>query len=249
MIPRTFHQVWVGPAEIPEDLLRWAWSWRYYHPDWDLVLHTDDPDAHQGPWHEVVLITPGVNNHSLKALRELIDTGCPWQTNAAYLAALSDVVRMEIIAREGGVYLDLDVECFKPIDELLDGVTLFCADECGPCCGNYLFGARKNHPALWTCVRELQTHLAELAEQKALDGLRVSPVVATGPYYLNLQLRKHADLVLFPWPLFNPLWAWFDPEQVEHWPSVSYSNHRYKGTWYSRNKRVPPVVFVAGGAA
>lgn len=241
MIPRTLHQVWVGPREIPEDLVRWAWSWRYYHPDWTLVLWTDDPDAHNGPWHESVRVPALVNSHSLQRLRAVVDTGCPRRTERAYLAALSDVVRLEVVAREGGVYADLDVECFQPIDGLLEGVTLFCADECGPCCGNYLFGASKNHPAMWTCVRELQLHLADLPP-------RTSPVIATGPHYLNTKLRRHDDLVLFPWPLFNPLWAWFDPGRVEHWPSVSYGNHHYKGTWYERRKLRPPAPFVKGGA-
>ncbi len=249
MIPKTLHQVWVGTNEIPDDLVRWSWSWREYHPDWTLCLWTDSPEMHSGPWHEVARVPALVNSHSLATLRTLIDTGCLKKTNSAYLAALSDVIRMEVIAREGGVYADLDVECFQPIDELLDGVDLFCADECGPCCGNYLFGARKNHPALWTCVRELQLHLVELAAKRAKDGLRVSPVAATGPAYLNHQLRKHGEVVLFPWPLFNPLWAWFEPDQVEHWPSVSYGNHHYAGTWYSRRKRVPPTPFVEGSAA
>jgi mannosyltransferase OCH1-like enzyme len=159
-----------------------------------------------------------------------------WVTGRATLAARSDVVRYELVARYGGVYLDTDVECFQNIDEVLRDVRLFVADEWGPSVGNYLFGATANHPALWTAVRELGPHLS--GHKTALNAVQ-----ATGPAYLNSRLRQYRDLVIFPHMLFNPLCAYDDPEQVTHWPPCSLANHHYDGKWYYRVKNEPSVEF------
>ena len=85
---------------------------------------------------------------------------------------------------EGGVYLDTDVNCFKRIDDLLDGVNLFVSDEraiepeWAACPGNYMFGAEKGSPAMWTVVRELTGNLRKLKGQE-------NPVLTTGPRYLQ----------------------------------------------------------------
>ena len=37
------------------------------------------------------------------------------------LARKSDLLRLQVLYNHGGVYLDTDMECIKPIDELLNG--------------------------------------------------------------------------------------------------------------------------------
>ena len=41
---------------------------------------------------------------------------------ARNLAERADVLRYEILRRHGGVYVDVDVECLRPLDDLLTGV-------------------------------------------------------------------------------------------------------------------------------
>ena len=234
MIPKVFHWVWIGDEALPEKDLAWMGSWLRYHAGWNGVVWAEYPEkvwpvVASWPRWSVQPLPPLVNQKFYDEIER-------WVTGRAVLASRSDIVRYEVIARHGGIYLDTDVECFAPIEGVLENVRLFVADEWGPASGNYLFGGVPNHPALWTTVRELGPHLN--AHEEGLNAC-----VATGPPYLNSRLQGHPDCVVFPHMLFNPLCAFDDPEQVTSWPAVSLANHHYDGKWYERTKNVPPIEF------
>lgn len=230
MIPKQFHWVWIGPDPLPDRDREWMQSWRDRHLHWQCLIWAEHPERVEIDGFEIRPLPPLINSRAYRDIEK-------WVTGKAVLAARSDIARYEIIAREGGVYLDTDVECFQPIDDLMEGVKLFVADEWGPSMGNYMFGAERNHPALWTVVRELIPHLNSQKEQ-------LNVLAATGPEYFNSRLRQSAsDLVIFPHMLFNPLCAYDDPNRVQVWPDCSYANHRYDAKWYDRAKNEPPLEF------
>src|SRR5690606_18209558 len=109
------------------------------------------------------------------------------------LAARSDLIRYELVARMGGVYMDTDVRCLGNIDRLMVGVRLFVCDEGRPpraCVGNYGFGATPNHPAMWTVVRELWPRICDIwGDDEERPAKFPSIVKICGPAYLNEQLR------------------------------------------------------------
>lgn len=235
MIERKLHWVWLGD-KFPDKDRKWAEEWISHHMDWRSILWTDKPQA-KGCFTEVRRIPRLVN-------QDVFDEMERWSPGRAAIAARSDVVRYELVAMEGGVYLDTDVNCFKRIDDLLDGVNLFVSDEraiepeWAACPGNYMFGAEKGSPAMWTVVRELTGNLRKLKGQE-------NPVLTTGPRYLQDQLLKYKDkLVTFPYMFFNPLGPMYDPDQVKKWPEMSYGNHRFDGKWYDREKKTPPKEFL-----
>jgi len=244
--------VWVGPKAIPADLLSQASTWVVTHPDWERILWTDRPDEHPewaaGGWTAISELPPIINAWAYEHLADYVGARSVW-------AARSDVVRMEIVARFGGVYSDLDVTVFQPIDDLLEDVELAVADEQGPCHGNYLFAARRNHPAMWTAVRELEAGFPRLTrrpkpwwhpkgwrpwqERAGIPGI----LSLTGPHYLNGKVQRHPACIVWPWQLFNPLHARCDRHQVEVWPESCYGSHNYAGTWYDQVKTAPPAGF------
>jgi hypothetical protein len=71
------------------------------------------------------------------------------------MAAKSDILRYEICARLGGVYIDSDFEPLKPIEPILAGVETFQADELDdrPC--NALFGCVPGDPFYKAAVEAL----------------------------------------------------------------------------------------------
>lgn len=95
MIPKTIHYCWFGRCEMPELAQRCIASWHEYMPDWDYKL-----------WNEVNF-----------------DVNSVFYTKEAYetrkFAFVSDYVRLWALCQEGGLYLDTDVEVFKPFDDLL----------------------------------------------------------------------------------------------------------------------------------
>ena len=96
MIPKKIHYCWFGPAELPQLAKDCMASWHRYMPDWEYKL-----------WNE-----------------ENFDVESNVYTNEAYTlgkyAFVSDYVRLWALEREGGLYLDVDFEVYKPFDNLLD---------------------------------------------------------------------------------------------------------------------------------
>ena len=93
-IPKIIHQIWVGPNPQPAMLQKLAQTWKKKHPDWKYMFWTDQ---------EVKNITL-VN-------RELYDRTHDYREKA-------DLLRYELLYQIGGVYVDLDFECLKPLDIL-----------------------------------------------------------------------------------------------------------------------------------
>lgn len=253
MIPRVLHQVWIGSKPIPDRLAHYAQTWKAMHPDWTMRLWVElervHPSVFKGPWSEFYAVPPLVNQHWHEVLPAYVG-------ERAAVAARSDLIRYEVVAVHGGVYADLDVQVFSPIDALLpDSLRLFIADEYGPCPGNYLFGAAPGHPAMWRVVRDVGYNFFAVQppvptrwqriRQKYLGGKPrpwfVDVLALTGPKYLFRQLSGHPECVIFPWQMFNPLHPRGNADEVDGWPASAYGNHHYAGTWYDQTKRTPPA--------
>ena len=96
MIPRILHHIWIGPDPLPDDQRPWIESWKRHHPDWEHRL-----------WTEENLPEDPVRPEILERLRAPVER--------------ADILRLEILYRHGGVYLDGDLECLRPIDDVLEG--------------------------------------------------------------------------------------------------------------------------------
>ena len=100
-IPRIFHHVWTSGDEMPEPVLATRRTWIDRHPGWEFRIWT------------------------------LEDVG--WLRNRALFersetyAQKADIARYEIVHRFGGVYLDTDMECLRPIDGLIERLEFFSA--------------------------------------------------------------------------------------------------------------------------
>jgi len=100
VIPRILHQTWKD-APIPPRWQVLRETWRAHHPGWRHRLWTDAD------------------------LRDLVATHYRWllPTWEGYLHDISrvDAARYCLLHRHGGVYVDLDFECLRPVEPLLDG--------------------------------------------------------------------------------------------------------------------------------
>jgi hypothetical protein len=108
VIPRILHQTWKD-AEVPERWRALAAGWRARHPDWAYRLWTDAD------------------------LRRLVADHYPelLSTFEAYDHEICrvDTARYLLLHRHGGVYVDLDFECLRPIGPLLEGHRLVLGEE------------------------------------------------------------------------------------------------------------------------
>jgi mannosyltransferase OCH1-like enzyme len=100
-IPAVIHQTW-RTTNVPSTLFRseWVKSWTEMNPRWERRLWTDyDIDTY-------------VRTHLPSFYRK---------TFSSYDRSIKkvDAWRYLILAREGGVYVDMDCACLRPIDSLL----------------------------------------------------------------------------------------------------------------------------------
>lgn len=87
-IPKIVHQIWLG-GEVPEVCKPWMETWQTLD-GWEYKLWTDED-----------LKTFKLYNQDL-------------YNSIANLAEKSDILRMEILFRYGGVYVDADLACTRP---------------------------------------------------------------------------------------------------------------------------------------
>lgn len=164
MIPKVIHRIWVGDP-MPDHLEQFGETWKRHHPDWDHVLWTDDD-------------MPVLKNQRLYDQAEELAPG-----NVGQLR--SDIARYEILHAQGGIYVDADLECLRPLDALLNGVACFAGwERQHTWVGNTILGAVPSHPFFADLIRGLPANVRRRAGSR--------PNKLTGPQYLTRIYRRHA---------------------------------------------------------
>lgn len=96
MIPKKIHYCWFGKEPIPKKEIQCMESWSKFMPDFEIIL-----------WDETRF-----NIDSVPFTKEAYA--------AKKYAFVSDYVRLYALLKEGGIYLDTDVEIVKPLDSFLN---------------------------------------------------------------------------------------------------------------------------------
>lgn len=114
MIPKIIHRVHIGPSQ---DFAEWCWDTsKKYNYDWEHVTHSN-PDSLE------------------------------WEFVGKYLgmsptfAYKSDLMRLELLYKYGGVYIDTDVEVIRSFNPLLQHDSAFAAWESTDTIGSAIIGS------------------------------------------------------------------------------------------------------------
>ncbi len=94
IIPKVMHQIWLGKSEIPPLYVNYFNECKKLHPDWEFKI-----------WSETDLAELELDNQ-------------PLFNQARSYPAQADIMRYTILYKFGGVYRDMDIKCYRPIDEL-----------------------------------------------------------------------------------------------------------------------------------
>jgi mannosyltransferase OCH1-like enzyme len=122
-IPRVFHQIWVGPDPFPGEYVRYQQTWLERHPGWELRF-----------WTEENLPEPLRRPEAAERLR--------------VPAERANILRLELLWRFGGVYVDTDFECFRSIEPLIEDAEVFISLAKAGKVNNALMGSIAGHPLL-----------------------------------------------------------------------------------------------------
>jgi mannosyltransferase OCH1-like enzyme len=195
VIPSIIHHIWIGPDPLPDDYRPYIESWKREHPGWKHLL-----------WTEENLPEDPIRPEILERLRAPVER--------------ADILRLEILYRYGGVYVDTDLECLRPVGDLL-------ADEdfVGVCLKpgrmtNTFIASAPRHPLLDRALRELQP----MDVYWTMSSTNSIKDVA-GPPLLRRLAADHADIKLLEPPLFFPS----TPEERERAVAV----HHMARTWHN----------------
>lgn len=217
MIPKILHRVVpVVTTPLVEDYWR---EFRAMHPTWLLQTWRDPIDPSEFP----------ILGHLFPACR----TG----------AGLADLIRLEVLWHQGGVYVDSDCEPVRPLDPLLSHGFFIGQEQLGVCT-NAVMGAEPEHPATRAYMDEVLRATPE--------AFRVErPDVVSGPVAASKALWLRPDVELLPPATFYPE-PWVATLEEKRAPAgdiasaspETYLIHRWAGSWlppltpYRRLRRV-----------
>jgi mannosyltransferase OCH1-like enzyme len=120
MIPKIFHNIWLGQEKIPDDFLAYHENWKKLHPDWEYKLWTDN---------DILNLDPYINN--------LINRSITF-------ASKSNVLRVYVLYEYGGVYADTDFDWNKSLNPLLNNLA-FVPKPTFDVYNSAILGSIKNH--------------------------------------------------------------------------------------------------------
>jgi len=224
-IPKVLHFIWLGPKEFPRDSIPNIQSWVEKHPGWKVKFWTD---------RKRNLPSTAVDECLVQNWNNLELEKCYAKTNN--FAEKADLLRYDILFKEGGVYVDHDVKCFKSFDELNNQYDLYCGLELPsdtPISSsihvtNNLIAAKAGHPVLARCIEWLPKHWDEIEslypgsdKSSVIRRIANRTFVAFGDSVRELAGKTTHDMV-FPAYYFN---APTDEQAV-------YARHLYAGSWY-----------------
>lgn len=219
-IPKILHHTWIGDDPLSEPALEMIAKWRQHHPEWDMRLWTRDN-------------LPPLQNQALYDAFK----------NTGHRA---DILRYELMYQFGGVYVDIDMECQKPLDDLIKNCEGF---------------AGRTEP-VWQIVGTQYLEIAILGSvpghslfARVIDNLpewyEAHPdyniPARTGPYYFQKQYLAwrsegeqygglHRDFLLFKPSLFYPYIGAMGAgkDSNKEYPEA-YAIHRWWSSWVPKN--------------
>jgi len=206
-IPKVIHYCWFGGTPLPDKFKSYIDSWYKYCPDYEIIQ-----------WDES---NYDINSH--KYMREIT-------RGAKHPGRAANYARLDIVYNHGGVYLDVDVELLRNIDELL-----YCSAFCGFHGHEYInfgsgFGAKKNHSMIKAMLDahddpELLDNMSKYTTSPAYE----TKVMIRYGLQLGGQFQVVNDMAVYPSIYFEPLsirtGKFFGTPD-------SYSIHHYAATWF-----------------
>lgn len=205
MIPKRIYYIWLGEGEKPASVMANIATWRKYNPSYDIVeINEDSYDLDSHPF-----VKMAYQNRQ-------------W-------AFASDVIRLDVIWRYGGIYMDTDVEIIRPLDSLITHHAFWGMENSDSVNSGSLFGAEAGYVTL---QRLLDLYAKMDFKLNQLPKMITVPIVTKilveqGLVHKNQEQRLNDGAVVYPTQAFAPLHYWGGGRVSND----TYSVHHYDASW------------------
>ena len=209
MIPKKIHYCWFGRSEKPQMVKRCIESWKKYCPDYEII-----------EWNE--------DNFDIYQNDYLVY--CYQQKKWAFL---SDLARLIIIEREGGVYFDTDVELIKNIDSLLKYNAFYGFENKSNVATGLGFGAIAHHSSVKSMIQQyygLEVDESGNYPMITCPKLNTLALLEIG-LKLNGEKQTLEDILILPVEYMNP---YDDPTGKLIKTTNTISIHWYSKSWLDK---------------
>ena len=213
MIPKKIHYCWFSGKKLPEQFQKYIDSWKKFCPDYEIVR-----------WDE--------SNYDISqnAYMESAYKEKRW-------GFVPDYARFDIIYREGGIYLDTDVEVIKSLDSLLENPAFLGFESAKMINPGLGFGAERGNPVI-KALRDMYEGISFYNEDGSLN-------LVPSPYYATEKLKEFGILAeskcqksefvtVYPTEYFGC--KDYNSGEI-HITKNSFSIHHYSCTWMTREER------------
>ena len=206
MIPKKIHYCWFGRGELTTKAKKCIQPWKKYCPDYEIIEWNEDNfDVNQNEYTKEV--------YSEKKY-----------------AFLSDYARLKIVYEQGGIYLDVDVELVKSLDDLLDNDAYFGFETKEFINTGVGFGTKQGSIAVKTLLEEYNQLLDGTKDVIGCPKLNTEGLIKLG-LERNGQLQHLSNCTVYPADYFNP---YDDPTGRLKKTKNTYSIHWYAKSWLDK---------------
>ena len=214
LAPRIIHTFWFSGDPLPEEYQKCLNSWKKYCPDYEIKI-----------WNQE---TYDCNNNQF--VKDAIA--------ARKWAFAADVARLDILYKYGGIYMDLDVEIFQPLDDMLchNGVFFHLED----CIDMPVFSSVKGNEILKK-IKNLYIDLEFSQDEDYQKNVLIQPrfvrsVFESEGVPMEEGVHKINGNLYLPRNMFLPLY-WFDWSGKSKCGDAGYGIHHCNAGWFSDSTR------------
>ncbi len=213
MIPKIIHAIWFSGDPMPELYLKCLESWKRYAPDygikiWDMETYKPD---------RCLFFEQAIEHRN-------------W-------SFASDYARADILRRYGGIYMDLDVEMLRPIDDLLYNDAYMSFESLDRIeCGSGM-GARPGHPIIQKICESYENRpylKADGTWDNSTCPVRYTQVIEKHGLIKDGGFQQVEDITVYP---FEVLTGKSFETGIIYNTELSYTVHHHNGSWVPDHTR------------